>query len=207
MSYHRENRLFLRKSEKKLPWLLRSHPHVLTTEAMALLMGRQASEYEFLKQFCNINDSNLANELRKGSIRRQLVFASSTFVITDFEYELYKNPDQDLNKLWWYLYNKYYKMEIPENRENDFDWAAKYHIGLAPVYYYGYLYGEVFASDLTNRLKKLCNANYIWKEESAKFLNEKLFGPGAEYKWDKLIKHATGEDFSLEAWINECNSY
>ncbi len=61
---------------------------------------------------------------------------------------MYKNPDQNLNKLWWDLYEKYYNLPRPQKRESKADWAAKYHVGLAPVYYYCYLLGEVLASSL-----------------------------------------------------------
>ena len=40
--------------DKDLPWLLREHPHVLTTEAIALLMGIQAYTKEFLQEFLDL---------------------------------------------------------------------------------------------------------------------------------------------------------
>ena len=71
--------------------------------------------------------------------RRQLIFSRWVLVMTAFESELYRDPSQDLNKLWWDMVEKYQKIPAPKNRTKQNDWAAKYHIGLAPVYYFSYL--------------------------------------------------------------------
>jgi len=191
--------------DKNLPWLLRAPPHMLTTEAIALLMGRQAYTKKFLEEFCSVSNQNLLEDVEKGYKRRQLIFSRSVFLITDFENQMYNNPDQDLNKLWWNLYEKYYKMPKPKNREGKADWAAKYHIGLAPVYYYSYLLGEVFASSLKEKIFNITKDNFIWKKQTADFLKEKMFFLGSKYKWDRLVKYVTDNNFSSDAWIKECN--
>ena len=66
-----------------------------------------------------------------------------------FEQELYSNPDQDLNKLWWSLVEKYQFVEKPHKRAKA-DWAAKIHFTIAPVYYHNYMLGELLASQLHN---------------------------------------------------------
>ncbi len=193
--------------DEKLPWLLRTHPHILATEAIALLMGRQVYTKNFLKEFCNVTDERLLGEVEKGYKRRLLIFSRFDFLITDFENQLYINSDQDLNKLWWDLYEKYYNRPRPENRDGKADWAAKYHIGLAPVYYYSYLLGEVFASLVQKELLNITEDDFIWKKQAAKFLKEKMFSLGSSYRWDKLIKYVTGKNFSSDTWIEECNKY
>ena len=40
---------------------------------------------------------------------------------------MYGNPDQDLNKLWWDLVEKYQEIRRPEGRDAP-DYAAKIHI-------------------------------------------------------------------------------
>lgn len=193
--------------DKSLPFLLRDPPNNnVTTEALALLMGRQVYTKEFLKQFCNVTDENLLNEVEKGSKRRLLIFSRFASMITEFENQMYKDPTQNLNKLWWDLYVKYYNLPKPENRDDKADWASKYHIGLAPVYYYSYLLGELFASTLHKELLNISQDNFIWKEKSAKFLKERLFFPGNKNKWDTLIENVTDKKFSSDVWIEECNN-
>ena len=60
---------------------------------------------------------------------------------------MYDNPDQDLNKLWWDLVEKYQLLKRPEGR-NEPDWATKIHIATYPCYYHNYLLGEFLAQQL-----------------------------------------------------------
>ncbi len=194
------------KIDMKLPWLLKEPPHMIPTEAMALFMGRKASNEEFLKEFLNINDEKLFKDIKEGFQRRQLIFSRSVFVITEFEKSMYENPDQDLNKLWWDLVEKYQKIKRPQNRENFNDWAAKYHVGLAPVYYYSYLYGEVFASAIQKKTTEITGSMKVWDPKVGKFLEERLFYPGSKYRWDILIENTLDEPFSTDAWVEECTN-
>ncbi|MFA6118481.1 MAG: M2 family metallopeptidase [Parachlamydiales bacterium] len=191
---------------EKLPWLLRQPAHIFVTEAIALLMGRQPYTKEFLMDFCNISDEKLFQDIHNGAKRRQLIFSRFVFLMTEFESNLYSDPNQDLNKLWWDLYEKYYNLPKPKNREGKADWAAKYHIGLAPVYYYNYLLGEVLASMLNQKLIGLTKDNIIWKKQAADFLTNKMFRVGSSYRWDDLVEHVTNQKFSIDSWVNECNN-
>jgi peptidyl-dipeptidase A len=174
----------------ELPWLLREPPHMIPTEAMALLAGRQAYQ----------SDPKARESLR----RRQLIFSRWVLTMTAFESELYRNPKQNLNRLWWQCIEKYQKIKAPPGREGKADWAAKYHIGLAPVYYFSYLLGELFASSIwmvtphKGRGEKLLNS-----KEAGKFLQEKLFSPGNRWNWSELVRHVTGASLTPDAWLSE----
>ncbi len=185
---------------EQLPWLLREPPHMITTEAMALIAGRQAYREDALAHL--IGSSPEKEVLRKKAnislIRRQLIFSRWVLVMTAFEKELYRNPKQDLNGLWWHCVEKYQKIQSPKGREGKFDWAAKYHIGLAPVYYFSYLLGEMFASAIQEVLP-----GPLYSCDSGKFLQEKLFRPGNSLAWDELIKNVIGKVLDSEAWIKE----
>jgi len=184
----------------KLPWLLREPPHMITTEAMALLAGRQAYLPEVLSEITK--DDEMIKKAGENLKRRQLIFSRWVLVMTYFERELYKNPEQNLNELWWHLVNKYQKIRIPKMREEKNDWAAKYHIGLAPVYYYSYLLGEVFASSIEEVLIKKTGSKGIGNEAAGSFLNQYLFAPGNSMKWSDLVQHVTGEPLNSTAWVN-----
>lgn len=181
---------------QNLPWLLKDSPHLLTTEAMALFAGRQAYSKNFLKTFVKAND-DIIDKIEQSQKRRELIFSRWVLVMTNFESELYKNPDQDLNLLWWKLVEKYQGIKAPKNRENKQDWAAKYHIGLAPVYYHSYLLGEMFASFLKEKSHGKCDKN------CGEFLKKELFYPGSSLKWNELIEKIIGKPLSADAWLKE----
>ena len=168
---------------------------MITTEAMALLMGRHAYRYDSLCQLVGRSEQKEAvmKKAEASLTRRQLIFSRWVLVMTYFESELYRDPDQDLNRLWWQTVEKYQKIRAPQRKEGSCDWAAKYHIGLAPVYYFSYLLGEMFASSIeeTEELK------------SGHALQAKLFAPGNEMNWHDLVKHVTGKPLTAESWLRQ----
>ena len=188
--------------EPHLPWLLKEPPHMITTEAMALIAGRKAYTADSLRRLVGEKPKALLQLADRSLKRRQLIFSRWVLVMTAFESELYRNPDQDLNTLWWHLVEKYQKIRAPKDRSGKWDWAAKYHIGLAPAYYYSYLLGEMFASAIEETLVKECQAS-LESPQAGKLLNKKLFGPGNRMPWNDLVHHVTGDFLTPDAWIRE----
>lgn len=181
---------------KDLPWLLREPPHMITTEAMALLAGRQAYRAASLKHLASKAPHALGEKAETSLKRRQLIFSRWVLVMTHFERELYRNPHQDLNSLWWSLVEKFQKISS-QGSHHQCDWAAKYHMSLAPVYYFSYLLGELFASSLETRLSSFAS------RETGNFLQEKVFQPGNRLSWNDLIQHATGKPLTDAAWLKQ----
>jgi peptidyl-dipeptidase A len=75
--------------------------------------------------------------------------------MTRFERALYVDPEQDLNRLWWDLVERYQRVPRPDGRDEP-DWASKIHIVSAPVYYHNYMLGELFASQLDHAIQPAC---------------------------------------------------
>jgi peptidyl-dipeptidase A len=189
--------------DSSLPWLLREPPHMIPTEAMALLAGRQAYRKVSLQHLVGSKKSIYLNQAEESLKRRQLIFSRWVLVMTAFESELYRNPHQDLNRLWWDCVERYQMIRPPKGREGKADWAAKYHIGLAPVYYFSYLLGELFASSIQEVVQSKTGTEDLATHQAGVFLQERLFSPGNCWRWDKLIEHVTGAPLSPDAWLKE----
>lgn len=189
-----------------LPWLLREPPHMVPTEAMALLAGRQAYREASLPALVGSGNETLFSIAEKSLKRRQLLFSRWVAVMTVFESELYRDPSQDLNALWWHCVQKYQKICPSQGREGKGDWAAKYHIGFAPVYYFSYLLGEMFASSIQEALLKQTGSTSLDRPEAGHFLQERLFAPGNRMSWDALVCHVTKEPLTPAAWLREFGS-
>ncbi len=192
--------------DSSLPWLLRTPPHMIPTEAMALLAGRQAYLPEVLLKLSPTkgeDPSTIITEGRNSLHRRQLVFSRWVMVMTHFEQELYHNSKQDLNQLWWHLVAKYQKIRPPKNREGKSDWASKVHISMAPVYYYSYLLGEMFASSLQESMVNKTRTTNIFSLRNGLYLQEKLFAPGNSMPWLEVAQHAFGHEFNGDAWLKD----
>jgi len=189
----------------KLPWQLRLYSHIFTTEAIAMLFGRFAHNSAWLMEMIDL-PSNIANEISEKSFNalrsEQLVFSRWVQVIYRFEKEMYSNPDQNLNQLWWNLVEKYQLLKKPEGRDEP-DWASKIHIALYPAYYHNYMLGELLASQLQHYIvyKVLKSADcweesFVNKTEVGDYLKHLFFSYGALFPWNELIKKATGEYLS-----------
>jgi len=188
--------------DKNLPFLLRQYAHISTTEAIAMLFGRLAKNAYWLQKMLNLSDEErkkIENEAFKTLQAQELIFSRWTQVMFRFERELYKNPNQNLNKLWWDLVKKYQLINPPKGR-NMPDYASKIHLSTSPAYYHNYLIGELIASQIHHHIVKnilkdndLKSANYIGNKEVGAYLIKHIFSEGAILKWDMLIEKATGE--------------
>ena len=91
---------------------------------------------------------------RQDAARNQLlIFSRWCQVMLRFEKGMYENPEQDLNKLWWDLVEKYQMVKRPAGR-NAPDYGSKIHIVSAPVYYHNYMMGELFASQVHHAIAR-----------------------------------------------------
>ncbi|MEN9654850.1 MAG: hypothetical protein RL235_962 [Chlamydiota bacterium] len=189
--------------DQTLPWLLREPPHMIPTEAMALIAGRQAYRYEALQEMIEHKPEALMRKADASLQRRQLIFSRWVLVMTDFERQLYRNPDQDLNHLWWSLVERHQQIVPPPGREGQFDWATKYHIGLAPVYYFSYLLGELFASAIQEKIESISQSASLSTKQAGAFLNRSLFAVGNRMRWDQLVEHVVGKSLTADAWLSQ----
>ena len=186
--------IYDRYKDLSLPWDLRDPAHTFTTEAIAELFGRFASNPQWLKDNAGISEEEklkIAEPALKTLRLEQLVFSRWCQLMYNFEREMYANPDQDLNKLWWDLAEKYQMMKRPEGR-NEPDWATKIHIATYPCYYHNYLMGEILASQLyyyivTNVIKSedLRFQSFSNNKEVGDYLKEKVFLPANRWSWTR----------------------
>ncbi len=185
-----------------LPFVLRDPAHTFTTEAVAMMMGKLAYTGRFMKHALGIDEeqaSMIDTVGEKTDKYNQLVFSRWAQVMVRFEAAMYENPDQNLNKLWWDLVEKYQHVPRPAGRDAP-DFASKIHLCVAPIYYQNYQLGELFATQMHSYImRNITNgAEYHGHPEVGQYLSEKVFLPGASMKWDELVKHATGEELTAK---------
>lgn len=196
--------VYFKYVDESLPFLLRTCAHTLTTEAIAMLYGRFAKNPEWLKRYLEIDETevNRLTPIIDESLRRQMLIAGRWIMtFSYFERELYENPDQDLNKLWWKLVNDIQFVNPPENVDYP-HWAAKIHFTLVPVYYQNYLLGELTTSQLEAHIYKNVSAD-MFTTEVGTYLIEDYFKPGAIYAWNEKIEKATGEKLNPQYFIDQ----
>lgn len=194
-------------NDMNLPFTLRDAAHSFTTEAIANMFGRLATNPSWMKEMGIIDstESSKITDISRKALRLQmLVFSRWAQVMYRFEESMYNNPLQDLNQLWWNLVEKYQLLKKPDGR-NMPDWATKIHIALYPCYYHNYLLGELLASQwhayILNNISK--NASFVGEKTVGDYLKEKVFRPGARYSWNDMIERSTGEKLTAKYYAEQ----
>jgi len=194
------------------PYILREPAHAFTTEAVAMFFGRLSRNPAWMQQMLGLSDAQRA-EIEKVSGKyaqlKQLIFARWAMVMYNFEKRLYADPNQDLNKLWWDMVEKYQLVRRPPGRDEP-DWAAKIHFTAAPCYYHNYMLGELLASQLHHTLVhdvlKLASeqhVSYVGREKAGRFLRAHVFEAGDKYHWNEMIERATGEPLTARYFVDQ----
>ncbi len=202
---------------QSVPYVLRGEAHILTTEGVAMLFGR-LSKSGVWQERMDISPKDPDERKKLGAagakvLRNQLlIFSRWCQVMLRFEKGLYENPEQDLNKLWWDLVEKYQMVRRPDGR-NSPDYASKIHIVSAPVYYHNYMMGELFASQVHHTIaRELYRSNdptvvaYVGNRAVGEFMRQRVFVPGRTLSWNQLTKHATGEELSPKSFAQDFKS-
>ncbi len=194
------------------PYLLREPAHSFTTEAIAMFFGRLSRNADWMHQMLNLPEEDY-QKIQKVSWKytrsQQLLLARWVLVMYHFEKQLYANPDQDLNSLWWDLVEKYQSVKRPPGPV-DAGWASKLHFTIAPCYYHNYMLGELFASQLHhylvhNVLKRQSDqgVSYVGEKLAGDYIRQKIFAPGALYYWNDMITRATGEPLTPKYFVQQ----
>lgn len=177
-----------------------------------MFFGRLSRNPAWMQRMLGLSDAQRA-EIETVSDKyaqlKQLIFARWAMVMYNFEKQLYADPDQDLNTLWWDMVEKYQFVERPPQRDAP-DWAAKIHFNAAPCYYHNYMLGELFASQFHHtlihdvlKLDSGRDVSYVGREKAGRFLKEKVFEVGDVYHWNEMIERATGEPLTARYFAEQ----
>ncbi|MHC4265596.1 MAG: M2 family metallopeptidase [Planctomycetota bacterium] len=191
-------------------YLLREPAHIFTTEAIAMFFGRLSRQPMWMQEMLGLSDEEriqIERVSEKYAQLKQLIFVRWAMVMYQFEKELYRDPDQDLNTLWWDMVEKYQLVKRPAERDKP-DWAAKIHFTIAPCYYHNYMLGELLASQLNNhiitevlKLESGEGVSYVGQSQAGAFLQKKVFEVGSVYHWNEMIERATGEKLTAKYFV------
>jgi peptidyl-dipeptidase A len=193
---------------KTVPYVLRSDAHILATEGVAMQFERFSKSRAWLEKM-GVKVADPAKfDVAAEKVRRNqlLIFSRWCQVMLRFEKGMYENPNQDLNKLWWDLVEKYQGLKRPAGR-NAPDYGSKIHVVSAPVYYHNYMMGQLFASQVHATIAKEVYGGadphsvlYVGEPKVGEFMKKRVFEPGKTLDWRGLTKFATGAELSPKAF-------
>ncbi|MFY7952116.1 MAG: M2 family metallopeptidase, partial [Armatimonadaceae bacterium] len=98
-----------------VPYVLRGEAHILTTEGVAMQFQKFSKQRAWLEKMgVTVADGAKFDDAAAKVLRNELlIFSRWCQVMLRFEKGMYENPDQDLNKLWWDLVERYQLLKRP----------------------------------------------------------------------------------------------
>jgi peptidyl-dipeptidase A len=187
--------------DPQLPWLLREAAHTFITEAVAMYFGRHARDPAWLEEIVGIPPER-TSAIAGAQAESQLVFSRWALLVTRFEQGMYKDPDQDLNALWWHLASELQGLKRPDEHDLP-DWASKVHIPCYPAYYQNYIYGELLASQFRDSIIAGPGGSSRSLGEEVGAFFRPLFAAGRSHSWADTVITATGTQLGPQAWLNQ----
>jgi peptidyl-dipeptidase A len=184
-----------------LAYDLRDDPQGFMNEGFAMFCEQLTTSPAWLSSTVGLAAADataLAPRLAAQETASLLAFVRWCLTIVHFERAFYADPDQDLNRLWWDLEERYQHVPRPEGRDSP-DWAAKIHVATAPVYYQKYLLGRLFAAQLTHKMNADLGGWWDGRARSGDYVKRELFTPGARYAWPELVERVTGRPLGVDA--------
>jgi peptidyl-dipeptidase A len=201
---------------RELPWLLRQPSNYVTTEAAAMFFEDWVYDVNWYEKYMGVGERDLKRiekPLKEMLKIKKLAFIRWSMVMVNFERELYRDPTQNLNKLWWDMVEKYQLVKRPEGRDAP-DWATKIHFVMAPVYYQNYMLAQVMTAMIKHRflLDVLRKTNpeakvFVGRADlGAQFLGA-IFMMGAKWHWSQMVTTVCGEVYTtkyfIDAWVKD----
>ena len=165
------------------------------TEAVAMMMGDIHKKENILK---DIVPADLLDKFKNTLKEDDAKFLAWSAVLINFEHEMYKNPNQDLAKLFHDLKIKY--QMIDKNSKPDNYWASIPHFLSHPAYYQNYFRATLMKAQIYNYLKSELG-NITENPKTAELMKEKLFKYGLSMEENELIENMTGKPLAVDDFI------
>ncbi len=203
---------YLKYIDNDLPFAIHEPPQFAANDAIATFFSGFSTNPGWLKKVVNVAETS-TDKIKETSLKQlrleKFVFARWAQVMYRFEQELYNDPDQDLNALWWNLIENYQLLNKIKDR-NEPDWATKTHLITMPCTYHNYMLGELIASQIHTYINQNildgdsgCDTKCVDNPEIGKYMIDKIFKPGAKYDLNSWLKNATGEELSPDFYTNQ----
>ncbi len=118
-----------------------------------------------------------------------------------FEYEMYRNPDQDLDSLERKMYEKYLLVTLPADEPPGYAssiWYVSY-----PCYYQNYILSSMIATQLQEALSDKFGRGKLTDTTVAPWMIEHLYRDGETVEWADRVRHATGKSLETGALLRK----
>lgn len=189
----------------QVPYLLKT-PNYALGEGVARYYESLASNYNWLKSTVlpdTVHQKQLILVCEHLLQVDRLFRCRRLLAMAHFEREIYQNPNQNLDNLWYEVNLKYLGLNY-EKDKNFGSWAANKFSTSLSCNTHNLVLADVFAAQLQHAIEKrvLKNGNYTNNSEIGEYLENNLYKYGNTVTWEKLIEKATGEPLNTAYFVN-----
>ena len=166
------------------------------SEGLGRIFTSICNDPTWLESYANV-PTELINRYEHARREQGIINLRMTLMRLMFEYKAYKNPDRNLNKLYWDFFENY--MLLP--RHDDLKpWASFMQYTTHPIILHSYLYGDIIAAQTLDYLKKN-NGSIVDNPQTRSFLLQNYMRFGSRYEWRDLLMRGTNEEINLDHFV------
>jgi len=192
----------------EIPYLLKT-PNLVVGEGIARYFEYMGSDYRWLKNEISVDDAMqerivlVCQHLREVD---RLLRCRKLLAFAEFEREIYRNPEQDLDLLWHNLNQKYLGQNYPSEKGTCFWATTKFATSLSCTIH-NFVLADIFAAQVQHTIEQsvLKNADETVQGNRAvgEYLTNSLYRYGNLLSWEKLIEKATGEPLNPAYFVKQ----
>jgi peptidyl-dipeptidase A len=124
-------------------------------------------------------------------------------LLKDFfiEYEMYKNPEQDMALLERAMFKKYLLVDIDSTEQHQYAssiWYTSY-----PCYYQNYILAGMIATQLQEAMTSKFGEDKIFNQNLATWMTAQLYESGEKMEWTERIRNATGKSLDTGPYLRK----
>ena len=159
--------------------------------AMGETISSMTKDSAWLKNIVNMPSGFIStfriSQYQQEVFRQRLLLANTIFI-----YEAYSNPDRDLNRLYWDIYQKF--TGLPRH-EDIIIWASLREMISEPINPVRELVAKAIAAQSVNYMTSFFGP-FINNPNTSSFLIQNYFRFGSRYAWSEMLQRGTGERLS-----------
>ncbi len=124
-------------------------------------------------------------------------------LLKDFfiEYEMYKNPEQDLAEVERAMFRKYLFVELDKTEAHTY--AASIWYTSYPCYYQNYILAGMIATQLQEAMSSKFGEEKISNPKVSAWMIANLYSTGETEEWNERIRNASGKSLETGAYLRK----
>ncbi len=169
-------------------------------EGVAEMHAEFTEDTMWIKTYTKVKEKELAKYVEGRSLPALFRLRR---LLKDFfiEYEMYKNPKQDLAALEREMFKKYLLVELDSSVQHQFAssiWYVSY-----PCYYQNYILAAMIATQLQEAMSSKFGDEKLQSRKTAAWMKRHLYASGETTEWMERIRDASGKGLEPGAYLRK----